>query len=68
MEIGEAKSFANQTVDLTWTDRKGQEVTDVVHVFDVEFLPLYGPCLVTSEGEIRLDRVCSCAAHARVAA
>lgn len=42
---------------LTWTGRKGDEQTDLVYVFNVGFVPLYGPCLITDKGEIRLDRV-----------
>lgn len=60
MEIGEARQYAGQRVSLTWTDRKGDALTQVVDVFEVNFVPFYGPCMITSEGEIRLDRIVSC--------
>lgn len=60
MEIAEARKFVDKTVLLRWTDRKGVEVEESLHLYDVGFVPLYGPCLVTSRGEIRLDRVVSC--------
>lgn len=67
MSIGEAKSFIDQLVHLTWVDRKGAEVFDAVNVFDVGFVPLYGPCLITNRGEIRLDRVLRCETAERLA-
>lgn len=60
MHIQEAKTFANQRVQLTWVDRRGDSYSDVVDVFEVNFVPLYGPCMITSAGEIRLDRIQSC--------
>lgn len=62
MHIQEAKAFANQRVQLTWLDRRGEEVSDQVDVYEVNFVPLYGPCLITNVGEIRLDRVQACSA------
>lgn len=60
MGILEAKAFINQWVQLTWSDRRGREIQDLVQVFEVEFVPLYGPCLITSQGDIRLDRIAAC--------
>jgi hypothetical protein len=60
MEIAEARAFENSTVRLRWTDRKGETLQENLQVFSVEFLPLYGPCLFTSNGEIKLDRVIDC--------
>lgn len=57
MNIQDAKSFVGMPLRLTWTGRKGDEQTDLVYVFNVGFVPLYGPCLITDKGEIRLDRV-----------
>lgn len=57
MNIQDAKSFVGMPLKLTWTGRKGDEQTDLVYVFNVGFVPLYGPCLITDKGEIRLDRV-----------
>lgn len=68
MDIGEVKQFSNSSVELIWTDRNGRQIADTVFVFDVEFLPLYGPCLITSQGEIRLDRVSQCRMAAKIAA
>ncbi len=57
MNIQEAKSFIGSPLRLTWTGRRGDEQSDLVYVFNVGFVPLYGPCLITDKGEIRLDRV-----------
>lgn len=62
MQIQEAKAYVNCRVELTWTDRKGEANTDVVDVYEVNFVPLYGPCMITNVGEIRLDRVLACSA------
>jgi len=60
MEISEARWFANKTVDLTWLDRLGNELSATAQVFEVTFVPLYGPSLITTAGDIRLDRIVSC--------
>ena len=60
MDITEAKAFANKAVSLGRTDRNGTVVSEVVHILEVNFVPFYGPCFVTSNGDIRLDRVVSC--------
>jgi hypothetical protein len=61
MGIGEAREFLDKSVLLRWLDRKGIEVEEPLHISGVGFVPFYGPCLITSRGEIRLDRVLSCA-------
>jgi len=60
MQIQEAKSFVEHQVSLEWADRKGEIHRDVVDVYEVNFVPLYGPCMITSAGEIRLDRIQGC--------
>jgi hypothetical protein len=69
MSIQEAKAFIGMPLNLSWTGRKGDELNDMVHVFNVGFVPLYGPCLITDKGEIRLDRVVGyeCVAEQRIA-
>jgi hypothetical protein len=57
MTIQDAKAYIGMPLRLTWTGRKGEELNDLVYVFNVGFVPLYGPCLITDKGEIRLDRV-----------
>lgn len=57
MSIQEAKSFVGCPLRVSWTGRKGDEQSETVHVVQVGFVPLYGPCLITDIGEIRLDRV-----------
>ena len=57
MLISEAKPLVGQFVNLTYTDRSRKEYNETVEVFDVTFIPLYGPCLVTDLGDIRLDRI-----------
>lgn len=57
MQIADAKSLVGHRVELCWSDRTGREQVHMVEVFEVNFVPLYGPCLLTDTGEIRLDRV-----------
>jgi hypothetical protein len=57
MSIQEAKQYIGKPVQLGWTGRKGDEITDTVYVFNVGFVPMYGPCLITDKGEICLDRI-----------
>lgn len=65
MDIIEAKEFEGQTVLMNWTDRNGDAVSDEVFVIEVNFVPFYGPCFITSAGDIRLDRVIDCQAVQR---
>ena len=60
IQIQEAKAFVNERVQLTWLDRKGEPHSELVDVYEVNFVPLYGPCMITNVGEIRLDRVETC--------
>lgn len=62
MTISEARSFIGSEVELSWRDRKGEELSATTRVYAADFVPLYGPCLLTDAGEIRLDRVVSCIA------
>lgn len=57
MLISDAKKLVGQIIDLSYTDRRGETLHEVVEVFDVNFIALYGPCLITNIGDIRLDRV-----------
>lgn len=57
MLIAEAKPLVGQIINLTYTDRTESEVTEEVEVYDVTFVPLYGPCMITCKGDIRLDRI-----------
>jgi hypothetical protein len=59
MLITEAKTLVGQVIDLTYNDRAGNPVTENMEVYDVAFVPLYGPCVITDVGEIRLDRIVS---------
>ena len=56
MTIQEAKNYVGSQLQVSWTGRSGTK-TETVHVLKVEFVPLYGPCLITDIGEISLDRV-----------
>ncbi|HWA82953.1 MAG TPA: hypothetical protein VG820_05950 [Fimbriimonadaceae bacterium] len=60
MTITEAKSFIGSEVELSWRDRRGEELCSTTRVYAADFVPLYGPCLMTDAGEIRLDRIVSC--------
>lgn len=59
MLISEAKELVGNFVNLIYLDRNGQEVKDLAEIFDVAFVPLYGPCMITDIGELRLDRIVS---------
>jgi hypothetical protein len=69
MLIADAKKLVGHVAHVTFTDRSGQEYVELAEIFDVGFVPLYGPCFITDVGEIRLDRILSCetAAQVRVA-
>ncbi len=62
MLISDAKLLVGQIVSLEYTDRKGDILSDRVEIFDVNFIALYGPCMITDIGDIRLDRVVSAVA------
>lgn len=57
MLISEAKTLVGQFVNVTYNDRHGEEVTELAEVWEVAFVPLYGPCVITDVGELRLDRI-----------
>lgn len=57
MLVSEATAFLGKVCDLTLLDRQGHSHTRTVEIFDVGFVPLAGPCLITDSGEFRLDRV-----------
>jgi hypothetical protein len=57
MLISDAKKFIGQWADVCYTDRTGAEVNETVEIFDVNFIALYGPCIITDMGDIRLDRI-----------
>ena len=60
MLLSEAKRYVGHFVTLTYVERSGRHVEKVAEVFDIGFVPLYGPCMITDVGEIRLDRLESC--------
>ena len=60
MLLSEAKRFVGQYVNLTYRERSGDTVEKIAEIFDIGFVPLYGPCLITDVGEIRLDRLVTC--------
>jgi hypothetical protein len=57
MLISDAKKLIGQLVNVDYLDRSGKLLSELVEVFDVNFIALYGPCLITDIGDIRLDRV-----------
>lgn len=59
MLISEAKEFVGKIVELTYNDRTGKPVVETAEVYEVNFVPLYGPCMITDIGDIRLDRIVS---------
>jgi len=51
MLSSDARAFVGQFVELSYRDRKGDSSSVVAEVFDVNFLPLKGPCLITDVGD-----------------
>lgn len=68
MLIADAKKLIGQIVDVEFTDRTGSSLVERVEIFDVNFIALYGPCLITDYGDIRLDRVVSAKPFKKVVA
>ena len=68
MTISEARSYVGFEVALTWRDRKGEEIQAFTRVYSADFVPLYGPCLITDAGEIRMDRIVACELAAQIRA
>ncbi|GBC93781.1 hypothetical protein HRbin15_02283 [bacterium HR15] len=59
MSFKEAQQYIGMSCEVAYRDRRGELQTRQVFVTDVTFVPLYGLCLVTDYGEIRLDRIVS---------
>ena len=57
MVIQEARRLTNQEINLRWRDRNGTLNSEVVFVYQLQFIPFYGPCLITSAGEIHIEKV-----------
>lgn len=57
MVVQEARRLTNQEIDLRWRDRDGSLNGEVVFVYQLQFIPFYGPCLITSAGEIHIELV-----------
>lgn len=57
MLVSDAKKYVGFEVEFTYQDRNGEPKQLCGEVFDVTFVPLYGPCLVTDLGDYRLDRI-----------
>lgn len=64
MDIREARSMKGAEIHLICRDRHGVESSMDVEVVDIQFRAYYGPCLITTSGEISLDRVVSFARFA----
>ncbi|MBL8065847.1 MAG: hypothetical protein JNM34_08305 [Chthonomonadaceae bacterium] len=60
MLLSEAKKHVGVCVNLMYKERSGDVVEQLAEIFDIGFVPLYGPCLITDQGEFRLDKVVSC--------
>lgn len=57
MFVAQAKQYVGQTCEVWWADRHGNNHHGTMRIDDVTFVPMYGACLLTSTGDIRLDRV-----------
>lgn len=60
MLLSEAKRYVGHIVTMSYRERSGETVEKVAEIYDIGFVPLYGPCLITDIGEIRLDRLLAC--------
>lgn len=65
MLSSEAKAFVGQIVEIEYVDREGNTLIQNAELYDIGYLPLYGPCLILDIGEVRLDRVNACRPVAR---
>ncbi len=59
MSFKDAQQYIGLNCEVAWRNRHGDIETRKVFVLDVNFVPLYGICLITDYGEIRLDRIVS---------
>jgi hypothetical protein len=62
MQIPEAKQYLGRHCEVTFRDRRGDEITKNLHVHDVQFVPLYGAYLIGDIEDVCLDRVTSISA------
>lgn len=60
MLSSDARAYVGRTVHIEFTDRTGTAHNETTEVYDLGFLAVGGPCLITDVGEIRLDRVRNC--------
>ena len=57
MNIPEAKQYLGRHCAVTFHNRHGDEITKNLRIYDVEFVPLYGPYLIGDIEDVSLDRV-----------
>jgi hypothetical protein len=57
MLSSEVRAYVGQIVQVEYSDKLGNIYIQNAELYDIGFLPLYGPCLILDIGEIRLDRV-----------
>lgn len=67
MSITDFKGYVGQWVNVTWSDRSGNENQEIVEVFQVDFVPMYGPCLITDMGNISIEKILHCEPYRRAA-
>ncbi len=57
MTIRDARNLVGLDLTITYRDRNGAETSSTTFVLKADFVPFYGPCLFTNQGEIALDRI-----------
>ncbi len=57
MLIPEAKNYLGKNCTVTFNDRHGNQQTQILHVHDVSYVPMYGACLIGDVDDIWLDRI-----------
>ena len=57
MVLQDARKLKNTEMALRWRDRHGDVQDEDVFIMQFQFVPMYGPCLITSHGEIPLEKI-----------
>lgn len=57
MELAQLKTLEGRVAEVAWTDRRGEILSQELEIYEVAFVPMYGPCLVTPVGNISVARV-----------
>lgn len=62
MHINDVRCFIGYEVNVEFTDWNGEVKKQTTHIHEINFIPMYGACLVGDMDDIWLDRVVSISA------